>query len=101
MAGNKNNELRKYELTAVMRPELKQDEKEELLEKVRSWVKDAGGEVDKEEDMGIRELSYPIEDNNEALYHFFKVSAKPGLSKILEEQTETEKDILRYLLVRS
>lgn len=89
-----------YELTVMLEPRLDREQKDKTLAKIKTWIKQGKGKVTDEADWGMRTLAYPIDNYKEAFYYLFTLETGGNLAKILQERSELEKNILRYLLVK-
>lgn len=89
-------EMNKYALTVIVKSELDEKTRKELLDSV---TKKMGDNV-KEELWGVREMSYPIRKLNKAYYAHYFFEVDPKLISPLDKTLKIEEDILRYLLVR-
>ena len=90
--------MRTYEAVCVFRPE--EDEAKAGTETVRTELKNLGAEIQKEEDMGLRTLAYPIQKNGQARYYLFVVNMDPDRAHQTEKQVQMRTDMLRFLMVR-
>lgn len=88
--------MNSYLLTLVLKPEMDEKARNELLEGVKKHF----DKVEKEDLWGVKTLAYPIKKQAKGYYAHFEMAADPknvkGLDKILKE----EEDVLRYLLIR-
>jgi len=92
--------MNEYELTFVLDPVLKKNDKDEIQSKIEDWIKSLKGKITKFEDMGIRELAYEINKNKQALYMFFTITGEANFDKIIQNRVKEDKRIWRYLLVK-
>ncbi len=92
--------VNKYELTLVLNPE---DTKgsEALVAKVKGWVEAVKGKVEKTDKWGVRDLSYPIRKMSKGLYYFLFLELPATEVGGIERRLRLEKEIARYLLVKS
>ncbi|RJR23768.1 30S ribosomal protein S6 [Candidatus Microgenomates bacterium] len=90
-----------YEMVVILDPEIKGEEQEKLLSKIKKFITDAEGKVAKEKDWGKKELAYPIKKRNAGIFHILNFSApSPSLSS-LRQRIELEDKVLRYLMIAS
>jgi small subunit ribosomal protein S6 len=75
-----------YELVFVVHPELDENAFKELLEKVKGWIAEAGGQVTKVDLWGKRRLAYIIR--------------KPASCTTLERNLRFQEPVLRFLLTQ-
>ena len=60
--------MRKYELVCIIQPDLDEAAFNGLVERVKGWVGDSGGEVGKVDVWGRRRLAFPIRKQREGQY---------------------------------
>ncbi|MCK4898600.1 MAG: 30S ribosomal protein S6, partial [Anaerolineales bacterium] len=53
--------MRSYELMFIVHPELDESDFNEVVDKVKGWITDSGGQVDNLDLWGKRRLAYPIQ----------------------------------------
>jgi len=91
--------LREYELIYIIRPDMEEEEREEVISKVGQRVTDAGGQVTKVEHWGKRHLAYPIEKLHEGYYVLSHIQLEPQMVKEVERDLGLVEEIIRYLIV--
>lgn len=92
--------MNSYNLTLVLKPDLDEKVREELLSGVKKKMLGENGKLSKEDFWGARDLSYPIKKQTKGYYIHFEFEADPKLIKDLDKNLKVEEDILRFLLVR-
>lgn len=75
------------------------DEIAKLTEEIKKFITDAGGTVDKHEDMGKRKLAYPIKKTRNGNYVLVEFSAQAAKLETIEHRLRTTLPIVRHLLV--
>lgn len=88
--------MNKYALTVVVKSELEEKARKELLSSVTKKM----GESVKEELWGIRDLAYPIQKLTKGYYAHYFFENSPETIAPLDRALKMEEDIIRYLLVR-
>lgn len=92
--------MQKYDLTVLVRSDVKDEEKEKFVGKIEKLVKILGGTVGKLTEMGRKQLAYPIQKLSEAQYMYWKLEL-PGPAVVeLEKKLNNDKEVLRHLLVK-
>lgn len=86
----------KYALTIVLKPDLEEKERKELLESITKKF----GKMEKEDLWGVRDLSYPIQHQNKGYYAHYEFVGEPTSISPIDKGLKIEENILRYLLVR-
>lgn len=90
--------MRNYEAMCVFRAE--QETFAAGVEAVREELKKLGAEIQKEEDMGVRQLAYPIQKQLQAHYFYYVCSMDPEAAHKVEHALRLREELLRFLMVR-
>lgn len=92
--------MRDYELTLILRPNLSDEIRERLLEKIKKIVEDAKGKIESQDLWGKKTLAYPIKKENEGVYVYFILTFPEKEVLPLEKKIKIEEGILRHLLLK-
>ncbi len=87
-----------YEVICVLSTE--EEKYNRLKEAVKANLNQSKGKIIKEEDMGERELAYPIKKHTRGHYQLFEVEMTPDIIPDIEKAFKLQADILRYLIVK-
>jgi small subunit ribosomal protein S6 len=90
--------MRSYELIFIVQPDLDESAFNEVIDKVKSWITDSGGQVDKVDLWGKRKLAYPIKKQLEGHYVLFQTQLEPSFCSDLEHNLGLQEPIMRFLL---
>ncbi|KKS13200.1 30S ribosomal protein S6 [Candidatus Daviesbacteria bacterium RIFOXYD1_FULL_41_10] len=88
--------MNKYVLTLILKPDLDEKARKELL----SSVVKRFGKLEKEEMWGAKDMVYPIKHQTKGFYAHYTFEAEPSSISSLDKDLKIDEDILRYLLVR-
>ncbi len=91
--------MRNYELVILFDPNLQDEEKKALLEKIHQTINTNQGKIIKITEWGKRKLAYEIKKFQEALYVVIDFELEPNNIANLENSIRFEEKIIRYLLV--
>lgn len=91
---------RTYEVMYIIDPDVASDKVAKLNEAVGKLVEKEGGKVVKKEDIGRREMAYPINKKNEGHYVLFEIEGTGQEIAELERRMRVNDMIVRYLTVR-
>ena len=90
--------MRNYELVCVIQPDLDETAFNGLLDRVKGWVTESGGVVDKVDMWGRRKLAYNIRKQREGQFVLLNISLKPAATADLERNLRYQEPIMRHML---
>ncbi len=90
--------MREYELIFIVHPDLDENAFKEVLEKVKSWITDGGGQIGNVDLWGKRRLAYTIRKQNEGQYVLMNITIAPAFSAELERNLRFMEPVLRFLI---
>ena len=91
--------MRKYELVAIVHPDLDETAFNGIVEKVKGWVAETSGRVDKVEVWGRKRLAYTIKKQREGQYVMFNLGLEPAATTALEKNLRFLEPVIRYMLI--
>ncbi len=90
--------MRKYELVCLIQPDLDETTLNTLIERVKGWVSEGGGTVDKVDSWGKRRLAYMIRKQRDSNYLVFNLSLEPTATAALEQNLRYTETVMRHML---
>jgi len=90
--------MRKYELMCVIQPDLDENAFNGVLDRVKGWISESGGSVDKVDIWGRRRLAYPIRKQRDGHYVLMNVTLMPSTIAELERNLRYQESVLRHML---
>ncbi|HYY58967.1 MAG TPA: 30S ribosomal protein S6 [Pyrinomonadaceae bacterium] len=93
-------EQRVYEVMFIIDAGVSDDEVTRLSEGLQQIITDQGGTITKNENMGRRNLAYPIDRKNEGIYVLFEIEGSGREIAELERRMRVNDQIIRYITVR-
>ena len=90
--------MRNYELMCIIQPDLDETAFNGVIDKVKGWITEAGGSVDKAEVWGRRRMAYSINKHREGQYVLLNVSMSPAATSGLERNLRYQESIMRHML---
>lgn len=92
--------MRHYELTFIADPVLSNEEVQGIRHTYEEQVKKAGGQIVHVDDMGLRQLAYPINKRNSGVYYSIEFKAETGEAIApVELALRRDERIMRFLTV--
>ena len=90
--------MREYELIFIVHPDLDETATSEVVERVKTWITEAGGTIDKVDPWGKRKLAYPIRKQNDGQYFFLTVKMDPTFIAEMERNLRFLEPVMRFLI---
>ena len=91
-----------YETTLIIRPDLTNQQADQLAEKISGMIADNQGKILRKENWGLRTLAYQLNKHKKGHYvHFgFEAETTTGVVDKIETSMRQSDDIIRFLTVR-
>lgn len=91
----------KYEILYIIRPDLEEEAKQELVSRFDQILTNNGTEVVESKDWAKKRLAYEINDYREGVYHLITATAADakGIDEF-ERLARINRDILRHMIVK-
>ena len=90
--------MREYELVFIVHPDLDENATNEVLERVKGWITEAGGTINNVDPWGKRKLAYPIRKQNDGQYFLLKTQMSPSFIVDLERNLRFVESVMRFLI---
>jgi len=90
--------MREYEIVFIAHPDLEESALNDVTEKVKGWVTEAGGSVIKADFWGRRRLAYPIRKQKEGQYILLKVQLDPTSVVAIERNLRFQEPVMRFAI---
>ncbi len=90
--------MREYELVFIVHPDLDETAFNEVVERVKGWITEAGGVVSKVDFWGRRKLAYAIRKQKEGQYVLMKTQMPPTFGTQLERNLRFLEPVMRFLI---
>lgn len=91
--------MTRYELVTILHPDLEIDI-DAPIKKIEKIVKDAGGEIAKQDNWGKRKLAYPIKKQEFGVYIYWEVDMPAEGPAVVDKNLNITTEVLRHLLVK-
>lgn len=91
--------MSKYELTVVVSSQVEDEQKAEVLNKVKDLIANFGGTVGEVEDAGKKVLAYEIQKMKEAYYYFIHFESDTKAPRAIEDRLRIMDNVIRFLIV--
>ena len=92
--------MNKYELAVVVNAKIEDDERAQVIEKVKEMITRFGGNVTDVDVWCMIRLAYEIQKMKEAYYYFVHFEADATVPDEIEQRIRIMDNVLRYLCVK-
>ena len=92
--------MNKYETVFILTPVLSDDQMKETVEKFKKVLTDNGGNIENEENWGLRKLAYPIENKHTGFYTLIEFEGESTIVDKLETAFRRDEKVIRFLTFR-
>ena len=92
--------MNKYELAVVVNAKIEDEERAQVIEKVKDMITRFGGNVTDVDEWGKRRLAYEIQKMKEAYYYFVHFEADATVPGEIEQRIRIMDNVHRYLCVK-
>ena len=92
--------MRTYEVLFILSPQLAEEDVTTLVTDFKGVAEKTGATLTSEEPWGRRRLAYPINKNNEGIYHLFVFESDSSLSE-LDRRMKNSDRVIRHMIVRT
>jgi small subunit ribosomal protein S6 len=90
--------MRQYELVLILQSDLDEESFNAAVDKVKGWISEAKGSVEKVDIWGKRRLAYPIRKQSEGQYALLSVKMEPSFAATLEGNLRLLEPVMRFLI---
>jgi small subunit ribosomal protein S6 len=92
--------MRDYEVVIILQPDLDETAVGEAIERVKSWITDAGGSIEKVDLWGKRRLAYRIRKQRDGIYVLIQAKIETSFTAELERNLQLFETVMRFMITR-
>jgi small subunit ribosomal protein S6 len=94
--------MRIYEVIFILKPDLPEEEIEQVVELVKTTITSDGGTIDKVDHWGKRKLAYRVQRHAEGYYVLvqYSLEGSAALAKEVERRLRVSDPVIKFLTVR-
>ena len=90
--------MRNYEVVLIVNPDLDETALNGVVDRVKAWITDSGGSVEKVDLWGKRRMAYLIRKQREGQYVLLTSQFAPSFTSELERNLRFLEPVLRFLI---
>ena len=92
--------MSKYELAVIVSAKLEEEERANVVEKVKALIERFNGNLTDVDEWGKKRLAYEIQKMREGYYYFIQFEADSTCPAEIERRVRIMENVIRYLCVR-
>ncbi|MEN8256694.1 MAG: 30S ribosomal protein S6 [Thermodesulfobacteriota bacterium] len=92
--------MEKYETISIIRPNVSEDIIAAISDKTADIIKDAGGEILKVDQWGLKQLAYPIKKEPNGYYVYTVFSGNGAGIDEMERIFKIDDNVLKYMTIK-
>jgi small subunit ribosomal protein S6 len=89
-----------YDLTLLLSTGASEEERAKILSEVQSAITSGGGSVERNDDWGVRPLSYGVGHQSEAEYHLLQFTGPGSLLESLSHSLRIADGVIRFRIIK-
>lgn len=91
--------MNKYELVYILKPNVEEEKRTQLMEKFRGII-EAEGTIENVDEWGNRKLAYEINKITEGYYTLVNFSSTSELPKELDRNLKITDEVIRHMIIK-
>ena len=92
--------MNNFEAVVLLSPEINSKDKSSCLENLEKIISEKSGKIIGNEDWGLRDLSYKINDYSKAFYNFYQIEIDGNNLESIKKTLNQDENFIRHLFVR-
>ena len=92
--------MRNYEIMYIIRPDIEEEARKELVDRFSAILTDSGATIDKVDEMGSRRLAYEINDYRDGYYVVIYFEGDENSVNEFDRQAKYSDDLIRHMAIR-
>lgn len=92
--------MRDYEVMYIVRPDMEEEARKELIERFNNILTDNNATVEKVDEMGARRLAYKIKGYKDGYYVVVNFKGDAQAVNEFDRQAKYTDDIIRHMIIR-
>jgi len=93
--------MRKYEVMYIIKADLEDEARQEVINNMHAIITDNGGTIDNVDEWGVRDFAYEIDDMTKGYYVVIKITTETAGLNEFERLMHINANIVRYLIINT
>ena len=92
--------MNNFEAVLLFSPEITSKDRGYCLENLEKVITDKSGKIINNEDWGLRDLSYKIDQYSKAFYNFYQIEIEGDKIESIKKTLNQDENFIRHLFIR-
>ena len=92
--------MNKFEVVLILNPDLATNILENEINDFKSKINSGSAKIINEENWGLRDLSYSINNFKKAFYRFFQIETSGSIVKEISKELNQSENLIRYIFIK-
>ena len=92
-------DMNKYETVVIMDSKITDEERNQAINKIYTYISD-NGKITNKEELGLKRLAYEVKKQKEAFYYVIYFEMKPENIVELEKRYRIADEVLKFIVVK-
>ena len=92
--------MNNFEAVVMLRPEIASNVRSSCLDNLVKIINEKSGKIINNEDWGLRDLSYKIDQFNKAFYNFYQIEIEGDKIESIKKTLNQNENFIRHLFVK-
>jgi small subunit ribosomal protein S6 len=92
--------MNNFEAVVLIRPEIPSNVRSSCLENLEKIINEKSGKIINNEDWGLRDLSYKIDQYSKAFYNYYQIEIEGDKIESIKKTLNQNENFIRHLFVR-
>ena len=92
--------MNNFEAVVLLSPEISSNVRNSCLDSLKKIISEKSGKIINNEDWGLRDLSYKIDQYSKAFYNFYQIEIDGNKIETIKKMLNQDENFIRHLFVR-
>ena len=92
--------MTKFEAVILLNPEISTKVRSDIINSFNDLISDSSGKIVDNEDWGLRDLSYKIDNFSKAFYNFFQIEIDGNKIENIKKTINQNENFIRHIFVK-
>ena len=92
--------MNNFEAVVLLSPEIPSNIRTSCLDNLEKLIKEKSGKIIDNEDWGLRDLSYKMDDYSKAFYNFYQIEIEGNQIEGIKKTLNQDENFIRHLFVK-